>query len=181
MLSLLSTHNEEITTVHQNVRLQVFAEEMTRRSHASGKPSRLQNLGIMFSPSLGSIQRSVHRLSQFPHTHLAALGSSQSAVDVANCVCVEVGSTHVSSGNLEKILNLRGSDGGVAEKIGSTPVWRTSSHQTRTVTWGFGASCVGIDPLEANWFASCLRPCFRFSGARGSNGPPLTSSSASHS
>ena len=38
------------------------------------------------------------------------------------------------------------------------------TQQTRTVTWGFGATCVGIDPLEANWFASCSRPCFRFSG-----------------
>ena len=38
------------------------------------------------------------------------------------------------------------------------------TYQTRTVTWGFGASIVGVDPLEANWVASCSRPCLRFGG-----------------
>ena len=62
--------------MHQNVRLQAFMEEVALRSHASGKSSRLQNLSIVFSPTLGSIQRTVHRLSQFP-THawlLLAIG-----------------------------------------------------------------------------------------------------------
>ena len=30
--------------------------------------------------------------------------------------------------------------------------------------WSFGASFVGIDPLEANWVASCSRPALSFGG-----------------
>ena len=71
---LTSAHHEKIVTVHQNVGLQAFVEEVARRSHASGKSSRLQNLSIMFSPTLSSIQGSVHRLSQFPaHAWLLCL------------------------------------------------------------------------------------------------------------
>ena len=111
MLSpLSSTHNEKIVTVHQDVGLQTFMEEVARRSHTSGKPSRLPNLGIMFSPTLGSIQRSIHRLSQFPtHTWLLYLGVlvRQTDVDVANCIGVEVGSTHICDGDQERVLNLK--------------------------------------------------------------------------
>ena len=97
MLSLLlSAHNEKIITVYQNVSLQVLVEEMTRRCHASGKSSILQNLSVMLSPSLGCVQRSAHRLWQFPsHTWLLCLGVFvwQSDVDVADRISVEVGST----------------------------------------------------------------------------------------
>ena len=69
------SHNEEIITVHQNVRLQVLLEEMTQRCHASGNSSNLQNLSVMLSPSFGGIQRTVRRLSQFPaHAWLLCLG-----------------------------------------------------------------------------------------------------------
>ena len=81
MLSpLTSAHCAKIVTVHQNVALQAFMEEVARRSHASGKPSRLQNLGIMSSPTLGSIQRPVPRLSQFPaHVWMLCLGGPRLA------------------------------------------------------------------------------------------------------
>ena len=74
MLSLLtSTHYEEIFTVHQNVGLQAFLEEVARRSHASGKSSRFQNLSMVFLPNVG--QRPEIRTSSFAisHTCQAAL------------------------------------------------------------------------------------------------------------
>ena len=74
------------------------------------------------------------------------------------------------------------------------------THQTRMVLWVFGISFVRTDPLEANWVASvpvpplqwrtrtppCPTTTFfpshgQFLTSRGSNGPSLTSSSASHS
>ena len=87
---------------------QASVEDVARRSLASGKSSRLQNLSIVFSPTLGTIQRTVHRLSQFPaHAWLLCLGIlvRQSDVDVADCISVEVGSTHVSGGTQERVLN----------------------------------------------------------------------------
>ena len=51
---------------------EAFMGEVARRRHAQGKSSRLPNLSIVFSPTLGSIQRTVHRLSH-SHTRLAAL------------------------------------------------------------------------------------------------------------
>ena len=80
-------------------------EEVARRSDSSGKSSRLQDLGVMFSPTLGGIQRSVHRLSQFPaHAWLLCLGVFvwQLDVDVA-----DVGSTHICNGDQERVLNLK--------------------------------------------------------------------------
>ena len=186
-------------------------EEVARRSHASGKSSR-----IVFSPTSVSIQRTVHRLSQLPtHARLLSLGVRvwQSDADVANCVCVEVGSTHVSGGNQERVLNSKHLfltrntewDSQSFQRRCCREDWFDSfmahlrTHQTRTVTRSFGATLVGIDPFEANWFASCSRPCFplqwstrrptntlfafsrAFLTSCGSNGPPLTSSSASHS
>ena len=67
-------------------------------SHASGKSSCLPNLIIVFSPPLSRIQRTVHRCSQWAaHAWLLCLGILvwQSDVDVPNCICVEVGSTHL--------------------------------------------------------------------------------------
>ena len=99
MLSpLTSALYEKIVTVHQNVGLQAFVEEVARRSHALGKSSLLQNLSIVFSPTLGSIQRTVHRLSQFStYAWLLCLGvvAWQSDEDVANCISVEVCSAHM--------------------------------------------------------------------------------------
>ena len=147
-------------------------EEATRRSHASGKSSRLQNLIIMFShrwaAPLGNIQRSAHRLSQFPHTRLAALPwSLKSFADSNN---VAVGSTHVSGGNQERVLHVRNvvltRDTEKNLKSFQKMCSRNNrlnlfcgeahlrTHQTRTVTWGFGATFVGIDPFEANWVSS---------------------------
>ena len=62
--------------------------------------------GKKFSSTLGSIQRYVHRHSQFPaHAWLLCRGILvwQSDVDVANCA--EVCSTQVSGGNQERVLN----------------------------------------------------------------------------
>ena len=57
------------------------------------------------------------------------------------------------------------SSGGVAEKIGSTPLWRTSVHTRRErYRGGFCDTFVRIDPLEAKWVTSCSCPCVRFSG-----------------
>ena len=66
-------HTKKNITLHQNVCLQAFLEEVARRSHASGKSSRLQNLSIVFSPTLG--QHPKNRTSSFAisHTCLAAL------------------------------------------------------------------------------------------------------------
>ena len=104
MLSCLtSAHCEKIVTMDQNVGLQAFMEKPR-----IGKTLPPANPGIMFSPTLGSIQRSVHRLSQF-HTHgwLLCLGVLvwQSDVDVANCIGVEEGSTHICDGDQERVLN----------------------------------------------------------------------------
>ena len=50
MRSLLtSAHCEKIVTEHQDVGLQAFMEEMARRTRASGKSFRLQDLSVMFS------------------------------------------------------------------------------------------------------------------------------------
>ena len=109
MLSpLVSAHFEKIVTVNQNVSLQTFMEEVTRRSNASGKSSRLQDLSIVFSPTLCSIPRTVHRLSQIPtHAWLLCFGILvlQSDVDVANCICAEVCSTHICNGDQKRVLN----------------------------------------------------------------------------
>ena len=82
MLSLLtSSHYEKIVTVHQNVSLQAFMEEVARRSHATGKSSRLQYLSTVLSPTVGSIQRSAHRLSQLPaHAWLLCVGDLRLAI-----------------------------------------------------------------------------------------------------
>ena len=131
----------------QNVRLQFLVEEMTRRCHASGKSSSLQNLSVMLSPSLGCVRRSVHRLSQFPtHNWLLCLGVFvwQSNEDVADRIGVrwarltsameirkgsftrKTSSWHATLSRIRK--NFQRS---VAEKIGSTPLWRTSVHTRR--------------------------------------------------
>ena len=108
MLSpILSAHNEKIITMHQNVCLQAFMEEVVRRCHALGKSSILPNLSVMLSPSLGCVQRSVHRLSQFPtHAWLLCLGVLvwKSDVDVADRISVQVGSTHICDGDQERVL-----------------------------------------------------------------------------
>ena len=126
----------------------LFMEKVARGSHESGQFSSLQNLSMVFSPTLGSIQRPENRLPQFSaHAWLLCHGVFvwQSDVDVANCVCVEVGSTHVGSGNQERVLNskhvflTRNTEQDSQsfqrrcchEKIGSTPSWRTSEHTRR--------------------------------------------------
>ena len=182
MLSpLTSGHYEKIVTMHQNVCLQAFMEEVARRSHASGKSSRLQNLSMVFSPTLG--QHPKNRTSSFAnsHTRQAALPGVlvwQSDVDVANCVCVEVGSTLVSGGNQQRVLNSKHVFQTRNTEKDSQSFQRRCrredrfdpfvaylrTHQTRTVSCCFGATCVGTEPLEDNWVASCSCPCFRFSG-----------------
>ena len=115
-----------------------------------------------------------------PHAWLHCLGVLvwQSDANVANCVCTEVGSTRVSGGNQERFSTRntsswhatlsrirRTSNGSVAKNVGSTSSWRTSVHARRE-RWR-GASALhffGLDPLEANWFTSWSRLCFRFSG-----------------
>ena len=42
------------------------------------------------------------------------------------------------------------------------PLHGAPPYETRAVTWDFGATFVGIDPLEANLVASRSCPCFRF-------------------
>ena len=64
-------------------------------------PTASKNLSRNFSPPLGSIQRSVHRFS-----HLGVF-VWQSDVDVADCISVEVGSTHVSGGDQGKVLDVK--------------------------------------------------------------------------
>ena len=64
---------------------------MSRGSHASGKSSRLQNLSLALSPTWCSIQRTVHRLSQFPeHAWRLCLGILvwHSDANVAHCTSV---------------------------------------------------------------------------------------------
>ena len=182
MLSpLTSAHNKKFVTMHQNVCLQALVKNWHGEATPRQNPPRLQNLSIVFSSTSGSIQRTAHCLSQFP-THASLLCHGvlvwQSDVDVANCVYVEVGSTHVSGGNQESVINSKHVFLARNTEEDSQSFQRRCcredqfdsfmahlrTHQTRTVTWGFGATFVGIDPLEANWFASCSRPWFRFSG-----------------
>ena len=63
----VSVHNEEIITVHQNIRLQVLVEEMTRTIFQSPKLERNAPAIVGLRPEI--------RTSSFAvsHTHLAAL------------------------------------------------------------------------------------------------------------
>ena len=95
--------------MYQNVCLQVFVEEVTRRRHASGASSFLQDLRVMLSPSLGRIQRAIHCLSQFPtHAWLFRFGvlTRQSDVDVTHRISMEVSSTHICDGDQHGVFNL---------------------------------------------------------------------------
>ena len=147
---LTSAHNEKKkknVTVQQNVGLHNFMEEVARKSHASEKPSRLPNLGIMFSPM--RIERS-DGLSQFPtHAWLLCFGVLVQQSDVANCIGVEDGSTHACDGDQEKVLKSKN------VFLTRNTEWDSQSlqrrccredrfdpfmahlrtHQTRTVTW----------------------------------------------
>ena len=49
---LTSAHHKKVVTMHQDVDLQDFLEEVTRRRRASGKAFLLQDMCIMFSPQL---------------------------------------------------------------------------------------------------------------------------------
>ena len=183
MLSpLTSAHCVKIVTMHQNVGLQAFMEEVAGRSHASGKSSRLQHLSIMFSPPLGqhpkirtsSFAVSRTRLAALPWDPRLTIGHGRRELHLRKSVLDSHLQWRSGKGpHLETrlpdtqhwVATRTVSSGGVAEKIFSTPFMaHLRTHQTRTVTWGFGASFVGVDPLEANWVASCSRPCFRFSG-----------------
>ena len=127
---------------------------------------------MMFSPTLGSIQGTKHRLSKFTaHAwqHYLGILVWQSDVDVPDSISVEVCSTHICNGEQEGVLNStrntsslhatlsrtrRVSSGGCREDRFDPFMAHLSTHQTRTATWGFGAPFFGIDPLEANWVAS---------------------------
>ena len=129
-----SAHYEKIVTVYQNVGLQAFMAEMARRSRASEKSSRLQDLDVMFPPPLSSIKGPVHRC--FPHT--LAFGSSFGKRTYASRTASALtwarltsATRKTSSGHATLSRTRRVSYRGVAEKIGSTPLWRTSVHTRR--------------------------------------------------
>ena len=139
----------------------------------------------------------------------------QSDVDITHRISAEVGSTHVCNEDQESVLDSKKvfltrnieQDSQIFQRRCCREhrfdpfMTHLRAHQTRTVTWSFSASFVGIDPLEANWIASCFCSCLRFFGVlvhlhvpqilkflrtgsfdvTGSNSPQFTSSSASHS
>ena len=154
--SLLSVHNEEIITVHQNVRLQFLVEEMARRCRTSGNILHSPRLERdMLSPSLGCVQTSAHRPFAVSHTRLAALLWGL-RLAVGRRRHGPHRRTHVSDGDQESWLDsnekrLAGTqDSGrfaspptevLPRKTSFDPfMTHLRTHQTRTVTWGFGGS-----------------------------------------
>ena len=102
----------------------------------------------------------VERLRHAPQQHRSELDSRLRWKSGERSSIRKTSSWHITQHRIRRV-----SSRGVAEKIGSTPLWRTSVHnKMRVVTWSFGTTFVGIDPLEANLVASCSRPCPCFGG-----------------
>ena len=100
------------------------------------------------------------RIRHAPQKHRSELDSRLRWKSGERSSTRKTSSWHITQKRIRRV-----SSGGVADKINSTPLWRTSVHtKTRAVTWSFGATFVGIDPLEANLVASCSRPCLCFGG-----------------
>ena len=93
------------------------------------------------------------------HTHLAALPWGPRPANGRRRR-----ELHRRRSGLDSHLRWRSGKGPQLERSLNDTQHREGFAEFPAITWGFGASFVSINPLEANWVASFSRPCLRFGG-----------------